>query len=278
MLCEWLLHPSRRAVGPEARQWAAEVAAAAGAGLEDTMIAAKDGIPLRGWFFRCGQPSGKAVVLLHGQGDSRIGMLGLVQPFLAHGYDVLAIDSRAQGQSGGTEATYGLREADDVRRWTDWLASAGEKHIFGLGESMGAAILLQSAGNGSRFEAVAAESAFSTLREAAYDRFGGWKGRTIFRPVIEAGMVYGWIRYGLPLGAISPIDTVASTRVPVLLIHGTADRNIPPDHSRRLRGAGHGRIELWEVPGAGHTRAHGQNPAEFERRVFEWFEAAGSRG
>jgi hypothetical protein len=41
--------------------------------------------------------------------------------FLAHGYIVLAPDSRAHGESGGDIATYGLLEWDDAHRWVSWL-------------------------------------------------------------------------------------------------------------------------------------------------------------
>lgn len=61
------------------------------------------------------------------------------------GYTVLLPDSRAQGESGGKFPTYGVNETDDVRRWFEWLASQQRPLcIFGMGESMGAAILLQA--------------------------------------------------------------------------------------------------------------------------------------
>jgi hypothetical protein len=37
---------------------------------------------------------------------------------LQQGYRVLLPDSRAHGESGGTLATYGLVERDDIHRWT----------------------------------------------------------------------------------------------------------------------------------------------------------------
>ena len=52
-------------------------------------------------------------------------------------------DSRAHGESGGTLATYGLRESDDIHRWVDWLYGGRQsKCVYGFGESMGAALVL----------------------------------------------------------------------------------------------------------------------------------------
>jgi uncharacterized protein len=281
VVSEAFLHPHRHELIASTQNGAASTAESLGGRLEDVQIAAADGVTLKAWFFRARQPSGKAVILLHGQADHRGGMLSYVPLFLARQYDVLAIDSRAQGESGGAIATYGLREAGDLKRWVDWLvAERGVRHVFGVGESMGAAILLQTLRDEPRFEAVAAESSFSSLREVAYDRIaaqvgcGGWLGRTLLRPVVESGFWYARLRYGVKFEDVSPAAAVASTRIPILLIHGAEDTNIPPAHSRRILNSARGRVELWEVPQAGHSAAFGRWPAEFERRVAGWFESA----
>ena len=144
---------------------------------------------------------------------------------------------------------------------------------------MGAGILLQALGKGSRFCAVAAESPFSTFRDVAYDRLGqtvgcgSWLGRTLFQPVVESGFLDARLRYGVNLNLASAAAAVARTPVPILLIHGTMDRNIPPAHSKRIQQHVAGQVVLWEVPGAGHAGALAQAPGEFERRVLEWFAA-----
>ena len=38
---------------------------------------------------------------------------------LRHGYATLIPDARAHGRSGGNIPTYGVLEADDIRRWFD---------------------------------------------------------------------------------------------------------------------------------------------------------------
>jgi len=149
--------------------------------------------------------------------------------------------------------------------------------MFGLGESMGAAQLLQSLPKEPRFCAVVAESPFATFREVAYARFGRpfhtgpWLGRTFFRPTVDAGFLYVRFRYGLNMEAASPKHAVIGTKIPVLLIHGLQDRNIPPYHSDMIQAKNPSEIVVWKVPGAGHTGAHEAAPKEFERRVLEWF-------
>lgn len=121
---------------------------------------------------------------------------------------------------------------------------------------MGAAQLLQAIASKPGFCAVAAESPFAGFREISYRvgevfHAGSWVGRFLLRPMVEVALSYANWRYGLDLQKISPEDSVAKSPVPVLLIHGVMDRNIPLRHSRRIQ-ARNPHIVLWEVPNAGH--------------------------
>jgi len=105
---------------------------------------------------------------LHGIADSRTGTAGLARLFVENHYTVLMPDIRAHGESGGAIATYGLLEAGDVHQWVDWLiASEHPRNIFAMGESLGAAVLLQSLAVEPRFRAVVAESPFANLKDIA---------------------------------------------------------------------------------------------------------------
>ena len=68
-----------------------------------------------------------------------------------------------------------------------------------------------------------------------------------------------------------PEDAIAHTHVPVLLVHGTVDRNIPLRHSLRLL-AHNPELSLWQVPGADHCGAMSVAPEEFAQKVLAWFE------
>ena len=241
-------------------------------------ISTPDGTILRAWFMRPPEPNGDAVVLLHGVSDNRMGMYGYGTWLVQHHYSVLLPDARAQGNSGGELTTYGLRESDDIHRWVDCAETAEHPRcMFGLGESMGAAQLLQSLPKEPRFCAVVAESPFATFREVAYARFGSpfhtgpWIGRSIFRPTVDVGFLYVRLRYGIDMEAASPAQAVSGNRCPVLVIHGLRDRNIPPYHSDWIQERDPSAVMVWKVPGAVHTGAHKIAPEDFERRVLDWF-------
>ncbi len=276
-LADGAVHPARRALPPEAAVEMRRIADQLDANLEDVSITTPDRSVLRAWSIRPHNGNGDSVILLHGLGDNRIGMTGYAQLLLAHGFSVLLPDARAHGNSGGDLATYGLIERNDIHQWFGFLSAHDRPRcIFGFGESMGAAELLQALSVEPRFCSVAAESSFSTFREIAYDRMGQpfhlgpWFGRTAFRPGVEFAFLYVRLRYGLNMSQVSPEYSVAATRVPVLLIHGQIDSNIPIRHSRSIQAQNPG-VVLWEVPNADHCGAISAAPKEFEQRLLARF-------
>ena len=247
------------------------------ADLADVAILAADGAVLSAWTIQPRNSNGSVAILLHGLGDNRLGMIGYLGLLLRHGFAVLMPDARAHGNSGGKLATFGLLESEDVHRWFDWLQKKQNAAcIFGFAESMGAAQLLQSLDVEPRFCAVAAESPFSSFREIAYDRVGqlfhtgSWLGRSLLRPVVEVAFNYARRKYQLKFEHVSPENAVAATKVPVLLIHGRSDANIPVQHSRSIT-ARNPHVVLWEVPNADHCVAITAAPYELEQRLVAWF-------
>ena len=193
--------------------------------------------------------------------------------FLDQGYAVLLPDSRAHGASGGQFVTYGLVERYDVIRWAHWIMrAAGCRKLYGLGESLGASILIEAAGIEPAFAAIVAECPYAGIRESAEYRL-----RRMFRiPSFAAkiavanGMLYARFVDGLDFREVSPIRAIARTSTPILLIHGLSDGRTPPYNSERLARA-NSKDSLWLVRNALHTGASATAPQEFRRRVLSWF-------
>ena len=174
---------------------------------------------------------------------------------------------------------YGLLESDDVHRWVSWLIDNWQtgdhrhpRHVFGIGESLGGAILIQSLAVESRFSAIVADSAFSSFERIGRDRvaerlrFSPKIGRLLATPPIWAG------KYGLDFRQASLEAAIARSTTPVLPIHGFNDGSTPPEHSKILAASNRRSTVLWLVPGAGHTGAFGASPREFERRVLDFYQ------
>src|SRR4051794_21046509 len=151
-----LLHPGRRPP-KQAPARAFEVVELEGAGVH-----------LKGWRFRGEGPVKRGtVVYLHGAGDSRRSSLRIADHFVPEGFDVLAYDSRAHGDSGGEACTYGVYEKQDLARV---LGHVEARPIILLGVSLGAAVALQTAAETPDVSAVIAVATFSDLRTTARER------------------------------------------------------------------------------------------------------------
>lgn len=271
-----VLHPMRRPLDPEMIARADAAFSRVAATRDDFNVTAPDGIALRGWKVRPQTPNGDWVLLFHGVSDNRVGDLGHAEFLLRHSYSLVMMDSRAHGASDGPIATYGWKERHDTQAIANALYATERVHcLFALGESMGAAIALQSAGIEPRLAGVVAESPFSDLREVSYDYAGlhlsPWLGRTLFRPVSISALRKAEQEGGFSADQVSPEKAVAACAFPVLLICDARDSTIPCRHARRIYDAARGPKQIWVVPGAAHTSALGKEPAEFERRVLAFF-------
>jgi alpha-beta hydrolase superfamily lysophospholipase len=274
------LHPLRRELSPDLIKEADSAFSQMGTHPEEFDVRPADGVLLRGWKVRAVKPNANWVLVFHGVADNRVGVVGQAQLLLQAGYSVVMMDARAHGASDGPMATYGWLERNDTRAVVDVLeASEHPHHLFALGESMGAGIALQSAAVEPRIEAVVAEASFASLREAAYDYAGLQRypllGMTLLAPGAWTMVYHGELAAGFPAGEISPEKAVAARPFPVLLICDAEDTVLPCRHTKRIYAAARGLKQIWVVPHAFHTAALGYEPAEFRRRVLEFFATYG---
>jgi fermentation-respiration switch protein FrsA (DUF1100 family) len=214
--------------------------------------------------------------VLHGIADSKSGAVGFAPMLLADGYSVLLPDSRAHGNSGGDFVTYGLLEKSDVLEWSRWLRKEGCDQIYGLGESLGASVLIQASAVEPAFRAIVAESPYADLKAIAVYRvqevIGGPRRISSVAAglIVHSGMAYAKIRYGFDFSQVAPTVAIARSKTPILLIHGVLDRQTPCWHSQALARA-NPRAGLWLVPNADHAAASSADPDGFRSRVLDWF-------
>ncbi len=275
-----LLHPMN--LNPDRVEQTTQMLARTGAAKEDFAVGAPDGVELCGWKVRPPKSNGDWVLLFHGVSDNRTGVLGHAEFLLRHGYNVVMMDARAHGASGGGMATYGWKERYDTVAITNALYSRESVvHLYALGVSMGAGIALQSAAVEPRIKAVVAEDPFASLREVSYDyaglHFSPLLGMTLFRPAPIMALAALEKAGGFNPDDVSPEKAVAVRPFPVLLICGTRDRTIPCRHAEQIHRAATGPKELWVVEGAQHASALGHAPKEYEDRVIRFFELPNDR-
>lgn len=231
-----LLHPGRR---PVTAQPPSEC---------DDATFEGNGVTLKGWICRTRVERRGAVVFLHGVADNRSGVAGVFERFTRRGFDVIAYDSRAHGESGGDVCTYGYLEKGDLRRVIETLPPG---HVVLIGSSLGAAVALQAAAEERRVSAIVAAEVFSDLSTIARERAPSFLPDWMIRKALRVAEVRG--RFDIE--RVSPADAATRIVAPVLLIHGALDIDTPSDHSRRVYAGLRGPKLLRLVEGAAHNQS-----------------------
>jgi hypothetical protein len=91
---------------------------------------------LETWHIKADSAKG-TVILFHGYGGKKSGMLDKSDEFLRMGYSTLLVDFRGSGGSEGEQTTIGYKEAEEVKASFDFLKGKGENNIVLFGTSMG---------------------------------------------------------------------------------------------------------------------------------------------
>ncbi len=207
------------------------------------------GVRLKGWWFKVEGVKRGTVVYLHGSGDNRGSSCSVADHFVPMGYEVIAYDSRAHGESDGQACTYGYFEKQDLKRVLDQLEAKAP--IIVLGASLGAAVALQAAAEDARISGVIAVATFSDLRTVAFERAPFFASRGNIEGALRIAEKQG----GFRVDEVSPTLAAQKIDVPVFLIHGMNDKETPPAHSRRVYEVLRKSKTLFLVPNAGHNDA-----------------------
>jgi dipeptidyl aminopeptidase/acylaminoacyl peptidase len=219
-----------------------------------------------------------AVVMVHGLGRCKRSPTVLLPSGMLHrlGYSVLLIDLRNQGASTVDTGRYagGILEYKDVLGAWDWLRNVEgipAAHIGLAGMSLGASTAVIAMGQEPQVAAVWEDSGYSDIQVAISDELArnGYP-----RLLAQAAILVGRVA-GVDITSLGPLDAVPKLDGrPIAIVHGTADTRMPVKHAYTLRDAieAHGwQPYVWIVDGSDHTRAVYDHPAEYMRRLGDFF-------
>lgn len=230
-----------------------------------------DGTQLSGWHIP--SQNGATIILLHGYGSNRTGMLWHAQVLAQHGYGVLLYDLRAHGESGGDVRSFGWADVADVSAALDFLdaqATAAPARVGILGFSMGGQIALRAAASTSRIRAVIADDpSYAAIRDTGDPRT--LKDCSIYlnRWLTFQGIA---LRTGIaPPPAITDVIADIAPR-PLLLISSEFEN--PDSTCRRYYASAQAPKTLWEIPAAWHSGTWIVAAEEYEARMIEFFDQA----
>lgn len=236
----------------------------AGLAFDKVVFASADGTQLTGWFIPAvGVASSReakgTVIQMHGNAQNMTAHWGFVDWLPVRGFNLFVFDYRGYGASEGKPNPKGVFE--DAVAALEHLRTRADidgSRLLVFGQSLGGTVAIAAAGASPQgIRAVVAEAPFYSYSAIANDHVPG------------AGMLVDdeWSanRY---IARLSPI--------PILFIHGTADRVVPYHHSTKLLAEAGEPKQLITIEGGQHvdsmvTRMHGRT---YQDAMVNFFEAA----
>ncbi|HEY8822502.1 MAG TPA: alpha/beta hydrolase [Dermatophilaceae bacterium] len=224
-----------------------------------------DDVRLSGWLFRADHPTGRSVILVHGWQGNRedVDFVALTRKLLPRGYDVLMFDLRGSGLSMGSNQTLAHNEPRDLLGAYDYMLSLGyaPDQMTVLGNSMGAASVIEAAPKLTAVGALVADSAFANLSSAmqggltCYTKLPG----VLAIPAIEISRAFG------VLPTLSPVDAVRSMPGRAFLfVHSSGDPLLGVSNADQLFAASaNSASRLVVIAGHDHMDTYTHNPAQY---------------
>jgi pimeloyl-ACP methyl ester carboxylesterase len=244
--------------------------------VDQVRFASEDGLQMAGWFIP--SKNRATIILLHGSGGDRTGMIWHAKQLIQAGYGVLMYDERASGESGGTHRSYGWEDPRDVRgaiRFVREKYGTDTNRIGIAGCSMGAQIALQGAAYNSEIEAVWADGT-GTVRAQDIPP----QHNLLLQLVVIGNYMTDWAE-GIKLGMSPPaplIDIIGNIDPRPVELVGSGIRVplIGSEGDFMLYYATYaGRnTEVWIISDAPHCGGPAVRPDEYAARMTNFFDTA----
>lgn len=213
------------------------------------------------------------IILLHGIRSSKECFIGLSNKLSKLGFNTVALDSRAHGESGGVHCTFGVKEKKDISALINTLSKEGIIGNIGIwGRSLGGAIGLQALATEKRIKFGIIESTFSDFKTITNDYFTYHTGFN--SKILTSYLVYraGKIAKFNPKDA-RPIKYCEKIEQPILIVHGDKDKRINIRYAKNnFSKIPSSKKEFIEIKNANHLNVWDVGGDKYFERIVKFIE------
>ena len=238
----------------------------------DTLIRAADGATLHARYIRNGRPTRHTAVLVHGYTDCWVRMMHLGRMYHRDlGANLLLPDLRNAGETDGDHFQMGWKDRHDVKQWITLVPElfGDSATVVVHGVSMGGATTMMLSGDADVPTCVKAyvdDCGYTSVDDQFTKELLEQYNLPRF-PLIPAASLLCQLRYGWNFTEASALEQVKKCPLPMLFIHGSADRYVPTWMVYPLYEAHPGVKSLWVAPDAVHARSYTAHPEAYTQRV-----------
>lgn len=235
------------------------------------------GIFIDAWYAKTDSASKGTVLLFHPVTVSKSQVLNEAAEFRFMGYNVLLVEFRAHGNSGGSNTTLGVKEAEEIKLGFDYVRQLGEKNIILWGSSMGAVAISKGIADYQLTPtAVILEMPFASLQShlRARARLSGFSG---FPEKPFAFFVTLWMGVENGYNGFKHKTTkyVKDIHCPVLLQWGALDASVLKDETDDVYNSiGSTNKKLVIYPTAAHESMLDKDPIKWRIEVARFLSAS----
>ncbi|MBN1398476.1 MAG: alpha/beta fold hydrolase [Bacteroidetes bacterium] len=209
---------------------------AVGLSWQDFDVMVKDTIMLKGWYISASRtPAQGTIIMLHGIASCKASMLPMANLFSDNGFNCILYDSRANGESGGLNCTFGYYEKKDLSVFIDSaivrFPGSGPYAVFG--SSLGAAVSIQALAEDRRLACGIAESPFAHLRDIIYDYFARMT-YFHFDFIADEALKYTEHIACFKIDSVQPALSAFRVTQPTMIIHGLDDKHISAQYGKQV--------------------------------------------
>jgi uncharacterized protein len=226
---------------------------------------------MHAWWWPADNASAPVVLYLHGARWSLTGQVFRLEQLREFGFSVLAIDYRGFGKSDGELPSEKTVYEDAHAAW-NWLVTQqpDPARRFIYGHSLGGAVAVDLAASLSEHDAPSANAAAASSSRDA----GGLIIESTFTTLADMAreVTYSWVPVGLFLSQkFDSIGKMSKVRMPVLVVHGAADRFVPSRFSQQLYEAASGPKKLLLVEGGSHNNSMRTGADQYRQALDQLF-------
>ena len=240
---------------------------------ESADIISFDGLRLHADFLR-GEPGTKiTMIFCHGyKSEAAFDFAAMYDFYRSLGYNLVYLNMRAHGKSGGKYIGFGVLDRFDVQSWAKKVAELfPDTSIFLHGMSMGAASILQSADLelDPAVCGIIADCGFSSTNEVFRNLVGGLYHlpATPFVDIFEA---VNRMTAGYGFTDADSVRSMEKSRLPLAYICGDCDRYVPLDMAMRIYNACAQDKVLLIAEGAGHAASFMTENEKYRNLITEF--------